>query len=510
MLRNSFFLLLVALLASAAVRAQQVPLYGSYVVNPFVINPALAGDQETVDIYGIVRNQYAGFEGSPTTQMLTVDGGLKNQNVGLGLRVYNEQTDILRNTGAALTYAYRVPLGDELGVRLGVSVTGGQRSIDFNQVILADQNEAIDFDQRISDVHVDGEAGLALEYQRFRFGLAVPQLLGTLWEYEDDALNLQAQYQNERHLLSTLQYTFPLKDGNLEFEPLVLTRWAPGSPFMFDGNVVMRNPDLWYATAGYRSDFAVTVGGGVFLADQFTIGYAYDYPVNDIVDYTSGSHEVVLGLSLGGDQDRDQRTREDLTRLIAEERERNRKEREALQEDVDSLKDLNEEQEKELRYLREKMEESDKELDSLKNRYRPGGSGGEREGREPGDERRRERPTRERERAREEEGRQRQRDREGREPSGEAQDAPDELQAGNYAVVVASFRKFEDAVRYRQFQARNDGYQDVRITQSASGNWYFVYTEVEGDLQDGLDRLEEMERESKPLQMRPWLYKVRE
>lgn len=479
-------LLLALLLVSPGSRAQQIPLYGSYLVNPFSLNPAEAGRGERVNLFGMVRNQYAGFEGSPTTQMLTVDGGL-NERVGLGLKLVNEQTDILRNTRASLAYSYGFSLSEKAGIRLGVAVTGGQRSLDFDRVFVEDRNEQVVFDDRISQVHIEGEAGMTFSYQKLRIGLAVPQLLGDRWEYEDDGLNQQVRFQNQRHFMATAQYPFEIVDGRYTLEPMVLTRMASGAPFQFDGNLTLRNPDLWYATAGYRNGYSVTAGGGVILSQQFMLGYSYDYPTGDIAAFTGGSHEVVLGFSFGGAAaDEKQLPREEVEMMLQEQAEREAQKRQALENKMDSLGALNAKQREDLDYFREKMNDQDAELRALKEKYRPepGGAGtGSGRSEDAGDP--------------------------GAVPSGERPEEAEELEQGQFLVVVASFRKFEDAVNYQQFLARaRDGRSGTRITRSASGNWYFLYRETYDNARQAQQRLNELPRNELIPRMRPWIYRV--
>ena len=38
---------------------------------------------------------------------------------------------------------------------------------------------------------------------------------------------------------------------------------------------------------------------GIKLFDTFRIGYSYDYPTGAISQFTTGSHEIVVGYSFG-------------------------------------------------------------------------------------------------------------------------------------------------------------------------------------------------------------------
>ena len=57
------FLLGIGLLA----QGQQRPHYTQYVINPFIINPAIAGIDNYADLKMSVRDQWSGLNGAPKT-----------------------------------------------------------------------------------------------------------------------------------------------------------------------------------------------------------------------------------------------------------------------------------------------------------------------------------------------------------------------------------------------------------------------------------------------------------
>ena len=56
------------------VQAQQRPHYTQYVINPFIINPAIAGIDNYADLKMSVRDQWTGLNGAPKTTYLTIHG----------------------------------------------------------------------------------------------------------------------------------------------------------------------------------------------------------------------------------------------------------------------------------------------------------------------------------------------------------------------------------------------------------------------------------------------------
>ena len=52
--------------------AQQLPQFTQYMYNTIAINPAYAGSRDALSIVGLNRNQWAGFDGGPQTQTLSI------------------------------------------------------------------------------------------------------------------------------------------------------------------------------------------------------------------------------------------------------------------------------------------------------------------------------------------------------------------------------------------------------------------------------------------------------
>ena len=75
-------IVLMGIMILPELKAQQIPLYSQYQMNPFLYNPARTGEREHTYLYGIYRRQWTDIAGSPETIALTVDGPLKSKKKG--------------------------------------------------------------------------------------------------------------------------------------------------------------------------------------------------------------------------------------------------------------------------------------------------------------------------------------------------------------------------------------------------------------------------------------------
>src|SRR5688572_26007233 len=102
--------------------SQQDPQYSQYMFNTLVINPAYAGYKETNNISLLHRDQWSGFAGAPKTQSLIADGAFGiDKKVGLGFSLVSDKAGLQRQTSAHANYAYRIPVGEDARLALGIS-----------------------------------------------------------------------------------------------------------------------------------------------------------------------------------------------------------------------------------------------------------------------------------------------------------------------------------------------------------------------------------------------------
>ncbi len=128
--KRVLLLLLLTLVGSKEASAQQDKMYSQYMFNMLALNPAYAGSREVLSATGMYRNQWVNVEGAPKTMTLTLDTPLKNEKVGVGVQVYNDKIGIYQETGAFASYAFRIKVGDNSTLALGLQ--GGAVSFQAN------------------------------------------------------------------------------------------------------------------------------------------------------------------------------------------------------------------------------------------------------------------------------------------------------------------------------------------------------------------------------------------
>ncbi len=71
-----FYILTIVFVFSITGKSQQRPHYTQYILNQYIINPAISGIENYTDIKMSVRDQWVGLNGAPQTGYFTIHAPL--------------------------------------------------------------------------------------------------------------------------------------------------------------------------------------------------------------------------------------------------------------------------------------------------------------------------------------------------------------------------------------------------------------------------------------------------
>lgn len=294
--------LLALLLAAPAVlpnkaSAQQDPQYTQYMFNLLALNPAYAGSADRVSIKALSRHQWVGFKGAPTTQTLTVHSPFLLQSLGLGGTVMRDEHGPVTQYGLVMDVAYRAFLGNDqrlaFGIKGGVNLFQG----DFAELHPNDANDQV-FQQNVS-TKTDPQFGFGVMWysDKFYLGLSSPKVLRTDF-FDVDSLQLVSEPGQRAHYYLTGGYVFNLSLYT-KFKPTFMVKSVEGAPLSFDLSANFLLYEKIWLGAMYRYTDAVGALVQYNITENLSVGYAYDYPLSTMRNYSGGSHEFMLGLNLG-------------------------------------------------------------------------------------------------------------------------------------------------------------------------------------------------------------------
>jgi type IX secretion system PorP/SprF family membrane protein len=292
---RSLPIFLLAFLVAPCLRAQQLPQLTQYVSQDYLYNPAVAGSRPWFEMRSAHRNQWVGIQDAPRTFMLSATSPV-GTHMGLGGFLYTDNVGPTRRTGAQFSYAYHLRLNENIKLSLSVAFGLQQFLIDGSKIKFHDQSDPVMDDQLRGAVVPDATFGFLVYHEKWWIGATAPQLLHNKIYFFNDQDQTLSRLEN--HYYAMGGYRIPLGQ-DLRLEPSFLFKYVAPVPAQFDLTATLRYKDTVWLGASYRTNDAVALMVGYWLKKSFQFGYSYDLSTTNLRTYNSGTHEVMLAITVG-------------------------------------------------------------------------------------------------------------------------------------------------------------------------------------------------------------------
>ncbi len=316
-------ILLMILLSGEIVFAQQRPHYTQYMENMSVLNPAVTGMYNGLDLRLGIRSQWQGLQNAPKTGYITfstpfsLGGDMANYRASdlgvkapqskdetfdytasmshhsIGLTFLSDKTGPLNRVTGDVTYAYHLSVGDAANLSVGVGVGVNRLSLDAQSLVF-DQigDPVIGTSAEINKYTPDLNVGLYFYTSTFYFGASMQQVIKNKLAF-DGGFNTGNEVG---HYFITTGYKFWF-NNDFNVTPSVMLKMVSPLPKAFDLNMKVGYRDTFWLSGGYRKNDAFFGGFGFNVAEMVGINYAFDRTISELNTVSSGSHELTLRVS---------------------------------------------------------------------------------------------------------------------------------------------------------------------------------------------------------------------
>jgi type IX secretion system PorP/SprF family membrane protein len=326
----------VCFLLVGNVFAQQQPYYTQYILNNFILNPALAGIENYWDCKVSYRNQWIGLNGAPTTLYLTINTPLgktaydyetpnsvpdlqaKNLGAkqflmeytappahsGIGFTILNDKTGPLSRIAAYGSYAYHIPVGHKTSLSFGLSLGVQEVNVDVNAVDFGQANPvdpAVLGSGYLNKLEPDVNAGLWLSNKNFFVGLSAQQIVPVPINSSNGTTSTGVVLLTGKlipHSFLTAGYKIAISD-NVNILPSVMFSYVQPLPLGVDVNAKIQYQDLLWLGFSYRYHEGFAAMFGLNISSTINLGYSYDYTTTPLNTVSNGTHEIVIGFLWG-------------------------------------------------------------------------------------------------------------------------------------------------------------------------------------------------------------------
>ncbi len=331
MKRNVKKLVVVVLIVAVAlpVLAQQKPHYTQYILNQYILNPALSGIENYTDLKISHRHQWVGIQDAPVTSYFSIHGPLGKSDFrttatsfempgenprgkryweeytapaphhGIGLQVINDVTGPLSNFSAYGTYAYHIGLSPRTSLSGGFGVGFNRVSLDANKLDFGDVtvDPTVSSSGILNKTRLDLMAGLYLYSADYFIGISAQQVVPQRIDFSNGYIRPK-EGRTVPHLFATAGYRFLLgEDFNLI--PSVMIKYVDPLPTQIEANLKLQFRSMAWIGTSYRHKDGFAGMLGINVSNTFNVGYAYDYTTSRLNNFTKGTHEFLLGFLLG-------------------------------------------------------------------------------------------------------------------------------------------------------------------------------------------------------------------
>ena len=329
---KKILLVLVYSIITIIAQAQAKPAYTQYVLNNYILNPALAGIENYTDIKASIRNQWTSINGAPVTSYISVHGpigksdyrtsatsfSIPGQNPrgkqywqdytapephhGIGFYALNDKAGYINRWTVAASYAYHKPISVKTTLAAGFNLGISGINLDATKATFSDPNNdpAIGVaNGDLKKVKPEIGAGLWLYSARYFAGISVLNIVPGKAKFTNN--NKYGTYFSP-NFFATIGYRFATGENFSVIPSVMVQYWEPqllGVHF----NTKLQFMDKAWVGASYRySDF---LGGysalaGFNISNILNVGYSYEVATTSkLRTYTGNTHEILVGFTLG-------------------------------------------------------------------------------------------------------------------------------------------------------------------------------------------------------------------
>lgn len=320
--------------------SQQRPHYTQYIINPYIINPAITGIENYTDVKLAVRDQWVGLNGAPKTTYLTIHAPLGKKDDytasatsfevpgenprgqaywrnytaaephhGIGFSMINDETGSFNFFSATASYAYHLGLNATTNLSGGFSAGITKVSLNRNKHDFDGAGDPFDpatgsgFTGELTKIRPNVNVGLWLYSRDYFVGFAAQQVVPQTINFVDDNASILTKGRLVPHIFLTAGYRFLLND-DVNVIPSLMLKYIKASSireFQPEGNVKFQYRDQVWIGGSYRYQDGYSGMVGLNVKNSFNVSYAYDRSntSSQLNDFNRGTHELVFGFILG-------------------------------------------------------------------------------------------------------------------------------------------------------------------------------------------------------------------
>ncbi len=286
-------------LYSTDINSQQTPSFSEYNFNPFIINSAYAGFENSAEITMSTNGIVNQFDGSPRSFVFSANAPLNSDKIGLGGGVLRDQIGVTSITSVYGAYSYKIhfdlkkdrPAWEVFTENvISFGITAGMQFYNDNLLELGIDDDE-NFNQNIQAVIPTIGAGFLWNKEQFYIGISSPNLLGSRLSN-----NEQIQLKNTYYAYTGYRF-FTTPFQKVLIKPSILIKYEQGAPFQADLNTSITYNNKIEFGIGFRTTSTVNALIGLYALKNLRFIYSYNQAMGNSL--LTSTHGIVLSYRFG-------------------------------------------------------------------------------------------------------------------------------------------------------------------------------------------------------------------
>jgi type IX secretion system PorP/SprF family membrane protein len=296
-------ILLLTLLLSVGAFAQSRKYISQFSHLQGYFNPALTAYEGTM-VKGLVRNQWAGWEGAPKMNFISAELDLANLGDSsvlgknaIGMNLLSDEYGAFTESELILSYATRIQVSEKAGLRMGAGLNINSIRLDGTRLTTEQSNDPTlaQYVGSFADMNVlDWNIGMSLTHPNYYVSYAVHNInqgsisSGDVFMDKKPRVGIaQAGYRN--------RFT-----ENVTVITNAMWRTQSDLPANVEFNLKFLFKDKFWIGGGHRAAYSNNAQLGLLLG-KVRFGYVYEWPMLKSYLLPNQTHEFMVSYRLFGD-----------------------------------------------------------------------------------------------------------------------------------------------------------------------------------------------------------------
>lgn len=288
-MKNSIIVVFISLLVSTLAIGQNRLNITQYMLHQPILNMASIGANDHINIAGVHRQQWVGFDGAPASSFFSFNSPIRTTNLHIGGIASFDKIGSNSIINVDLGVAYRVKLNEKNFLSLGLKAGVVNTNSDYSDLSLGTPDDPMFPQSSINQTQPDFGFSAYFFSKKYYIGFAIPSFFRNTNYYPESRIVLPRDF----HYFTTAGYNFELSKS-LELGISTLIKGVIGAPLQADLNARILYNDLVGLGVTYRTSNDLAAIVSIKMFKKLTLSYSYDFGFSELSRYHSNTHEIML------------------------------------------------------------------------------------------------------------------------------------------------------------------------------------------------------------------------